>query len=153
MEASPYHDTTDWEQFRDWRDFRNGQGATVWYRTSGPYSLRHPPTSLRALVDEIYIHHDERSSRSDCWVVDTAGCWVAARSGDRQPSNPLRRLSFQRNGDPSWVTRKTYRIYHNRGRKGDAILSNSMVRTPLIVYTTSLLMRTLLATWLGMIGN
>ncbi|RPD78039.1 hypothetical protein L226DRAFT_569003 [Lentinus tigrinus ALCF2SS1-7] len=117
----PQDDMTSWEDLRESRDYRYGKGATVWYRTSGPYSVCQPPSSLPASVDELYIHRDERNSRSKCWVVNTEGCWVAVLAGDKQPSNPLRRLSFQRNGDPSWVTRKTYSVYRSRWRRGRAV--------------------------------
>ncbi|RPD71722.1 hypothetical protein L226DRAFT_573671 [Lentinus tigrinus ALCF2SS1-7] len=93
-----HDDTVDWEQLRDSRYFKDGKGATVWYRTSGPYSVCQPPSSLPTSVDELYIHRDERNSRSKCWVVNAEGCWVAVHVGDMQPSSPLRRLIFQPDG-------------------------------------------------------
>ncbi|RPD56990.1 hypothetical protein L227DRAFT_565726 [Lentinus tigrinus ALCF2SS1-6] len=123
-----HDDTVDWEQLRDSRYFKDGKGATVWYRTSGPYSVCQPPSSLPTSVDELYIHRDERNSRSKCWVVNAEGCWVAVHVGDMQPSSPLRRLIFQRNGDPSWVTRKTYNVYRSRWRRGRAIRRSGRLR-------------------------
>ena len=116
--AHDHFTSTNWEQYRDSREIRGGKGQTVWYRTSGRYDVCHPPSSLQAAVDELYIHHDERTSRSKIWVLNRSSEWVIVRQGDKQPSNPERRLCFQRNGDPSWVTKETWSVYRSRQRKG-----------------------------------
>ncbi len=117
---------TNWELFRDAKEIKGGKGQTVWYKTFGPYTLFHPPASLQATVDEIYIHHDQRTSRVAMWVVDRDGGWITARSGMKQPSDPARRMSIQRNGDPSWVTKETWSVYRSRRKQRPAVLSVSI---------------------------
>lgn len=119
---------TDWDRFRDFKDFRGGSGKTVWYRTRGRYAMCYPPSSLRAAVDELYVHLDERTSRSKYWVVNQAGLWVPVHVGDRQPSDPERRLSISRTGDPSWVTKETSKVYRSRHRKDPRGPYASLVR-------------------------
>ncbi|KAH9893363.1 hypothetical protein C8Q73DRAFT_791223 [Cubamyces lactineus] len=109
--------STDWEQYRNAKDIRGGKGETVWYKTSGRYEMCHPPSSLRAEVDAIFIHHDQRTARSKLWVLNTSHVWVSVRAGDKQPSDPSRRLNIQRNGDPSWVTKETWSVYRSRRRQ------------------------------------
>ncbi len=82
-------------------------------------------------MDELYIHHDERDSRSESWVVNTAGVWVTVRAGDKQPSNSLRRLTFQRHGDPSWVMKDTYAVYRSRMRRKGRLTHTSTSRVSL----------------------
>ncbi|KAI0762493.1 hypothetical protein C8Q74DRAFT_1371522 [Fomes fomentarius] len=113
---------TNWELYRDAKEIRGGKGQTVWYKTFGPYTLFHPPASLQATVDEMYIHHDQRTSRVAIWVVDGDGGWITARSGTNQPFDPARRLSIQRNGDPSWVTKETWSAYRSRRKQRTAVL-------------------------------
>ncbi len=110
-------DVVDWNQYRGSQEFRDRKGETVWYRTSGPYTVRRPPSSLRASVDQIYVHCDERTSLSNYWVVDKAGHWISVRQGDTQPSDSGRRLNIRSNGDPSWVTKSSYAVHLSRLRR------------------------------------
>ncbi|KAH9856327.1 hypothetical protein C2E23DRAFT_811054 [Lenzites betulinus] len=108
---------TDWDHFRNAKDIRGGKGETVWYKTSGRYEVSHPPSSLAATVDTIYIHVDERTGRSKSWVLNSSSIWVSVRAGDKQPSDSERRLNIQRNGDPSWVTKETWTVYRSRRKQ------------------------------------
>ena len=112
--SSPFDDTVNWMQYRDSREFRKGNGRTVWYKTYGPYSVSRPPSSLQVSIDELYIHHDTHSGRDKLWVMSHDRTWVVVNAGDKLPSDPSRRLSIQRNGDPSWVLKETYSVYRTR---------------------------------------
>ena len=104
----------DWSSYSDYKEMRDDKGQTVWYQTCGPFSLDSPPSSLGAAVDVIYIHYDDSTSRSKMWVMNHSGVWVSVRSGDRQPSDPERRLSISKNGDPSWITKASWSVYRSR---------------------------------------
>ncbi|OJT11242.1 hypothetical protein TRAPUB_12242 [Trametes pubescens] len=108
---------TDWEPFLSSREKRGGVGQTVWYQTCGPFILSQPPANLSADVDDLYLHRDVGTSRSKMWVLNSASIWVAVRAGDAQPSDPSRRLSISKSGDPSWVTRASYSVYRSRTKR------------------------------------
>lgn len=134
---SSYGDA-NWDQYRDSKEFRDHKGETVWYRTTGQYTVWRPPTSLKASVDQIYVHYDERTSQSRYWVVNNAGCWVSVRQGDRQPSNAARRLNIRHNGDPSWITIASYAVHRSRSRrkKGPQVRRSATVHDRVHVLTT-----------------
>lgn len=106
----------NWDQLRRRRGIRGDKGETVWYKTSGRYLVCTPSDSIPASIDDLYIHRDEGSGHSQIWVFDVSGSWITVRPGDRQPSNPRRRLHIQESGDPSWVTNETWNVYKSKFR-------------------------------------
>ena len=111
----------DWDSYLDYKEMRDNKGQTVWYQTCGPFSLDCPPRSLVAKVDTIYIHYDDRTSRSKMWVLNRSHTWVSVRSGDRQPSDTEQRLSISKNGDPSWITKASWSVYRSRLKKAQRV--------------------------------
>ncbi|PIL32245.1 hypothetical protein GSI_05490 [Ganoderma sinense ZZ0214-1] len=111
----------DWSSYCDYKEMRDDKGQTVWYQTCGPFPLDSPPSSLRVAVDTVYIHYDDCTSRSKMWVMNHSSVWVSVRSGDRQPSDPERRLSISKNGDPSWITKASWSVYRSRLKRARRI--------------------------------
>ena len=101
-----------WGFYRCQRQVRNGPKC-VWYRTCGPFSIPSPPAVVGADVDSLFIHHDQ-TLRYKMWVLNREREWVPARIGDRQPSNPDRRLWVRKAGEPGWVTKETYSVYRSQ---------------------------------------
>ncbi|RPD67243.1 hypothetical protein L226DRAFT_565981 [Lentinus tigrinus ALCF2SS1-7] len=85
--------------------------------TNGPFVVTAPPESLDGETDNIYIHRDNRTSRSRMWVLNRDKAWVNVRAGDHPPSDPTRRLNVLQTGEPSWVTRGSYSAYRSRKKR------------------------------------
>ncbi|KAJ8455301.1 hypothetical protein ONZ51_g12524 [Trametes cubensis] len=108
---------SDWMSYRSSRERRGGVGQTIWYKTSGPFSLSAPPPSLSGEVDHIYMHHDTTTSRVKMWVTNHERLWVTVRPGDKQPSDTSQRLSLTKSGEPSWVTKASWIVYRSRSKR------------------------------------
>ena len=122
---------TQWETYRCSRNMRGMEEETVWYCTCGPFAVDEPPASLIAEVDNIYVHRQTPGSKTSMWVLDRDHRWSPLQEGGYQPSNTDRRLAVCKDGDLSWVTVKTYRVYRSRDRKAtrETLLQNKITIT------------------------
>lgn len=107
----------NWDNCRERKPYRGGAGETVWYHTSGSFSVHSAPDSLSANPGDLYVHCDSRDHITRSWVSTSDEGWITVRVGDIHPLDKTRRLIFQTSGDPSWVTIKTYRQYCSRHKK------------------------------------
>ncbi|KAI0735725.1 hypothetical protein C8Q76DRAFT_690284 [Earliella scabrosa] len=105
---------SSWEWHRQSRQYMDQ--LTVWYRTCGPFSIRCPPETLRADINDIFIHHNQ-TLRYKMWVYDTRLVWVPLRTGDTQPSDPDRKLWIKKDGEPSWIRKGSYSVYRSLLKK------------------------------------
>lgn len=110
-------DNVNWDNCRERKPYRGGAGETVWYHTSGSFSVHSAPNSLSADPGDLYVHCDSRDHITRSWVSTSDKGWITVRVGDIHPLDNTRRLIFQTSGDPSWVTIKTYGQYCSRRKK------------------------------------
>ena len=106
------------------RPFRAGsfpRGCTIWYKSSAQYNLATPPCIEDALAEGcLYVHTNTLSGDRQVWIFTADGTWGIARKMLPHPSMEDRVLWLRVDGEPSWITRHTYRTYQSRARLDDA---------------------------------
>lgn len=96
---------------------------TLWYQSSGPYTLTSPlPMNDQLEIGTIFIHTDTRTSVMSAWVRMQGEKWQAVDADTEDFAHPTLRDRFlwvRTGGDPSWITHATLKSYR-RDAEGKA---------------------------------
>jgi hypothetical protein len=106
------------------RPFRHGNlpGRTIWYRSSAPGTLTAPPDVQDNTLAEghLYVHTNTLTGDRQTWIFRADRTWGVAVATHQHPLMEDRVLWLRTDGEPSWITRHTYRTYQSKHRLDEA---------------------------------
>jgi hypothetical protein len=91
------------------RPFAANKGETIWHYTASEGQIPHPPV-INVNRGEVYVHKNLTDGTFQFWLYGQNDCWEVVESSDKipHPLLPGRVLSLRANGEPGWITTRSY---------------------------------------------
>ncbi|KAH7903668.1 hypothetical protein BJ138DRAFT_102576 [Hygrophoropsis aurantiaca] len=83
-----------------------------WYRSTSTEDIIRPPACDDVRRGDIFVHRNQISGKFQMWIWE--GRWLRAKDNFVHPALPGHRLWLREDGEPRWLTRKTFNSYKKK---------------------------------------
>ncbi|KAI0738562.1 hypothetical protein C8Q80DRAFT_1124705 [Daedaleopsis nitida] len=113
--CGPLEVTYQWRSLRTRGDKTRGE-TTSWFASRSSQLLDVPPVLPQAVIGDLYVHASDNDIKQ-AWIRTAEPAWLSIELLHPHPYLRGYVLNFQKNGEPSWVTKDTVRTYRGRVQK------------------------------------